>query len=39
MIKFTEAGKLKEIKVIISPLKAVNMVHQKIEKYLRKMKG
>ncbi|KGL62704.1 hypothetical protein [Polaribacter sp. Hel1_85] len=37
MIKYTEDGKLKEIKVMIRPLKAVNMVHQKMGEYLQKM--
>ncbi len=39
MIKFTAAGKLKEIKVMIRPLKAVSMVHQKMGEYLQKMNG
>ena len=37
MIKFTKEGKLKEIKVMIRPLKAVNIVHQKMGEYLQKM--
>lgn len=37
MIKFTNEGKLKEIKVMIRPLKAVNIVHQKMGEYLQKM--
>ncbi|MEE9407587.1 MAG: hypothetical protein V3V28_05880 [Polaribacter sp.] len=37
MIKFTKEGKLKEIKVMIRPLKAVNIVHQKMGEYLEKM--
>lgn len=36
MIKFTNEGKLKEIKVMIRPLKAVNIVHQKMGEYLQK---
>ena len=39
MIKFTKEGKLKEIKVMIRPLKAVNIVHQKMGEYLEKMKS
>lgn len=38
MLKFTEDGLLKEIKVMIRPLKAVNIVHQKMGEYLQKMK-
>jgi hypothetical protein len=37
MIKFTKGGKLKEIKVMIRPLKAVNIVHEKMGEYLQKM--
>ncbi len=37
MIKFTKEGKLKEIKVMIHPLKAVNILHQKMGEYLQKM--
>ena len=37
MIKFTKEGKLKEIKVMIRPLKAVNIVHEKMGEYLQKM--
>ncbi len=37
MIKFTEEGKLQEIKVMIRPLKGVNIVHQKMGEYLQKM--
>ena len=37
MIKFTEEGKLKEIKVMVRPLQAVNVVHQKMGEYLKKM--
>ena len=37
MLKFTKEGKLKEIKVMIRPLKAVNIVHQKMGEYLEKM--
>jgi hypothetical protein len=37
MIKFTKEGKLKEIKVMIRPLKAVNIVHEKMGEYLEKM--
>ena len=39
MIKFTEDGKLQEIKVMIRPLKGVNIVHQKMGEYLQKMEG
>ncbi|MDY0780834.1 hypothetical protein [Tenacibaculum sp. IB213877] len=38
MVKFTDEGKLKEIKVMIRPLKAVHIVHQKMGEYLEKMK-
>ena len=37
MIKFTKEGKLKEIKVMIRPLKAVNIEHEKMREYLQKM--
>jgi hypothetical protein len=37
MIKFTEDGKLQEIKVMVRPLKAVNIVHKKMGEYLEKM--
>ncbi len=37
MIKFTKEGKLKEIKVMLRPLKAVHIVHQKMGEYLQKM--
>jgi len=37
MIKFTKEGKLKEIKVMIRPLKALNIVHQEMGAYLAKM--
>lgn len=37
MIKFTKDGKLQEIKVMIRPLKAVNIVHEKMGEYLEKM--
>ncbi len=37
MIKFTEEGKLKEIKVMIRPLQAINVVHEKMGEYLKKM--
>ena len=37
MIQFTEEGKLQEIKVMIRPLKGVNIVHQKMGEYLQKM--
>ncbi|WP_298782118.1 hypothetical protein [uncultured Polaribacter sp.] len=39
MIKFNEEGQLKEIKVMIRPLKAINIVHQKMGEYLEKMKN
>ena len=37
MIKFTKEGKLKEIKVMVRPLQAVNIVHEKMGEYLQKM--
>ena len=37
MIKFTKEGKLKEIKVMVRPLQAVNVVHEKMGEYLKKM--
>ena len=37
MIKFTKDGKLKEIKVMVRPLQAVNVVHEKMGEYLKKM--
>lgn len=39
MLKFTEDGKLQEIKVMIRPLKGVNIVHQKMGEYLQKMQS
>ena len=39
MLQFTTDGKLKEIKVMIRPLKGVNVVHQKMAEYLEKIKG
>lgn len=39
MLQFTKDGKLKEIKVMIRPLKGVNVVHQKMAEYLEKIKG
>jgi hypothetical protein len=39
MIKFTKEGKLKEIKVMIRPLKAIHIVHQKMGEYLQKRNG
>ncbi len=39
MIKFTEDGKLQEIKVMVRPLKAVNIVHKKMGEYLEKMQS
>jgi hypothetical protein len=37
MIRFTKDGKLKEIKVMVRPLQAVNVVHEKMGEYLKKM--
>ena len=37
MIQFTKDGKLKEIKVMVRPLQAVNVVHEKMGEYLKKM--
>lgn len=37
MVRFTEEGKLKELKVMLRPLKAVNIVHQKMGEYIEKM--
>ena len=39
MLQFTKDGKLKEIKVMIRPIKGVNIVHQKMAEYLEKIKG
>ncbi|MFY0602805.1 MAG: hypothetical protein JXQ93_02570 [Flavobacteriaceae bacterium] len=39
MIQFTDKGKLKEIKVMVRPLKAMNIIHQKMGEYLQKMQG
>lgn len=39
MIQFTKEGKLKEIKIMIRSLKAMNMVHQKMGEYLEKMRN
>jgi len=39
MLQFTKDGKLKEIKVMIRPIKGVNVVHQKMAEYLEKIKG
>ncbi len=38
MIQFNEQGQLKEIKVMVRPLKAINIVYQKMGEYLEKMK-
>ena len=38
LITFTEEGKLQEIKVMIRPLKAINIVHKKMAAYLEEMK-
>lgn len=37
MITFTKDGKLKSLKVMVRPLKAMNMVHQKMGEFLEKM--
>ena len=37
MIMFDDSNKLKSLKVMIRPLKAVNMVHQKMGEFLEKM--
>ncbi|MFD0861246.1 nuclear transport factor 2 family protein [Sungkyunkwania multivorans] len=39
MITFNDEGKLQDIKVMVRPLKAVNIVHQKMGEFLMKMKG
>ncbi|MFY7671960.1 hypothetical protein ACOSP6_12815 [Tenacibaculum sp. MEBiC06402] len=39
MIKFNKDGKLQEIKVMVRPLKAVNIVHKKMGEYLEKMQS
>jgi len=39
MITFNEKDQLVDIKVMIRPLKAVNIVHQKMGEFLMKMKG
>jgi hypothetical protein len=35
MIKWSEEGKITEFKVMLRPLKAVNLIHQKMAKMLR----
>lgn len=39
IISFDEAGKISEFKVMIRPLKAINMVHQKMGEMLQKLSG
>lgn len=39
MLEFTKEGLLKEIKVMIRPLKGIQIVHQKMGEYLEKLKG
>ncbi|MBQ4820152.1 nuclear transport factor 2 family protein [Aquimarina sp. MMG016] len=38
MLQFNDQGKLTEIKVMVRPLKAMNIVHQKMGEFLAKMK-
>ncbi|NNC69240.1 MAG: nuclear transport factor 2 family protein [Flavobacteriaceae bacterium] len=38
MINFNNEGKLKSLKVMVRPLKAMNIVHQKMGEFLEKMK-
>ncbi len=38
ILTFNEEGKLKEIKVMVRPLKAMQMVHQKMGEFLEQMK-
>jgi hypothetical protein len=35
MIKWNEAGKITEFKVMLRPLKAVNLIHQKMSEALQ----
>ena len=37
MITFDDEGKLKSLKVMVRPLKAMNIVHQKMGEFLQKM--
>lgn len=39
MIKWNEAGKIAEFKVMLRPLKAVNLIHQKMAEMLRAQAG
>ncbi|MCH2082402.1 MAG: hypothetical protein MK226_08430 [Saprospiraceae bacterium] len=39
MIKFNENGKIIDFKVMLRPLKAVNLIHQKMGEMLEQMKG
>ena len=39
IITFANDGKLKEIKVMVRPLKAINIVHEKMSEYLEKNQG
>ena len=39
MIQWNDQGKITDFKVMIRPLKAVNMVHQKMMAMLEKLKG
>ncbi len=39
MIHFNNAGKITHFKVMVRPLKAVNLLHQKMGEMLEKMKG
>ena len=38
LISWNEEGKIKEIKVIVRPLQAINMLHQKMQAMLESMK-
>jgi hypothetical protein len=39
MIKWNEAGKITEFKVMLRPLKAVNLIHQKMAVILQAQAG
>jgi SnoaL-like domain len=39
MIEWNSAGKISEFKVMVRPLKAVNLLHQKMGEMLQKMKN
>jgi hypothetical protein len=39
MIKWNDAGKITEFKVMLRPLKAVNLIHQKMAEILQAQAG